>query len=599
MPEAAREPESSAPGSSRPSAAPDLGRGALALGLLLAGSLCVLGYRPALEGDFVLDDFAELVDNPAVRDLGRFAQPDGWRPLAARPLTLLSFAIQYRLGGLRPFGFHAASLALHLATGLLLFLLGRRLLEAIGAWRPRAVALVAAGAFLLHPLQTETVAYVAQRAEGLAALLTASALLLLLAGIDRGPTARGAALLAAGAAAFLLGLAAKPTAAVVPLLFVLCAGLFPAGTPAGAAARLRRLWPAIPLAAVSVWAAVAGLRAVAGSSHAGLDAPFAAPGDQLLTQARVVWRYLALLAWPAGQSFDPDVRRTTSIADPAALAAVAGLLALLATAAAALRRPPATDGARAARVAAFGLLWFLAALLPSSAVPLADPMAEHRVYLATSGVALATAAAVELALRWAPPRATLGAALAVWLALGAALHERSSVWASNVALWSDTVRQSPEKGRPHASLAEALIARGRTAEAIPELLQAIRAGGPTLFDAGVHGDLAIALFKAQRLDDAQAEAERSIAAEPTRGAPYNTLGLVLEAKGDLVAALSYFRRTTELSPVEPVGWLNLARALERLGDPSACEAWARHADALADAESARSVRAHREALGCR
>ena len=135
--------------------------------------------------------------------------------------------------------------------------------------------------------------------------------------------------------------------------------------------------------------------------------------------------------------------------------------------------------------------------------------------------------------------------------------------------------------------------------AIPELLQAIRAGGPTLFESGVHGDLAIALFRAQRLDEAQAEAERAVHADPTRGAPYNTLGLVLEAKGDDAAAASFFRRTTELSPVEPVGWLNLARALERLGDPSACQAWARHADVLPDGESARRVRSHRQELGCR
>jgi tetratricopeptide (TPR) repeat protein len=315
----------------------------------------------------------------------------------------------------------------------------------------------------------------------------------------------------------------------------------------------------------------------------------------------VLWRYLALLAWPAGQSFDPDVRWTTSLSDPSALAALAGLAALVAAAAAAVRRTspsPPTDGARAVRVAAFGLLWFLAALLPSSAVPLADPMAEHRVYLASWGVLLAAAAGAELVLRRVPPRAAAGAAVATWLALGAALHARSAVWESDVALWSDTVRRSPEKGRPHASLAEALIARGRTAEAIPELLQAIRAGGPTLFEAGVHGDLAIALYEARQLDEAQAEAQRSIAADPTRGAAYNTLGLVLEARGDAAGAASFFRRTTELSPVDPVGWLNLARTLERLGDPAACEAWARHADALPDEASARRARAHRQELGC-
>jgi Flp pilus assembly protein TadD len=165
-----------------------------------------------------------------------------------------------------------------------------------------------------------------------------------------------------------------------------------------------------------------------------------------------------------------------------------------------------------------------------------------------------------------------------------------------VALWSDTARKSPGKGRPHANLAEALIHQERTEDAIPELLQAIHAGGPTLFDAGVHGDLATALFRARRLDEARVQAEAAIEADPAQGTGYNTLGLVMEAQGDDAAAAAWFRRTTELAPVNPAGWLNLARALDRLRDPAACAAWARYL--ALEPDPAPSARARHLAPDC-
>jgi len=192
--------------------------GVLAAGFGLAALLAIAGYARTLGAGFVLDDQTALVENARIRDLGAFARPGVWLQPAGRPLTELTFALQYRLARLDPAPYRVLDLALHLAVAASLWFLGRRILERLGWPRSGALALAAAALFATHPLQAEAVSYVAQRAEVLAALLSTLAVLLLLP--RAGEDAPGPARLAAGGAAFLLGLAAKPSAAVAPLLLV-------------------------------------------------------------------------------------------------------------------------------------------------------------------------------------------------------------------------------------------------------------------------------------------------------------------------------------------------------------------------------------------
>src|SRR6266540_4355798 len=111
---------------------------ALAAGLILAALLAGSGYARVLHGEFQFDDAPELVENPALRDLGSFARCGAWAVGAGRALTHFTFAVQYQVAKLDPLPYHAVNVALHLATALLLYLLGRRTLEAIGWPRPRS-----------------------------------------------------------------------------------------------------------------------------------------------------------------------------------------------------------------------------------------------------------------------------------------------------------------------------------------------------------------------------------------------------------------------------------------------------------------------------
>ncbi|MCM2334551.1 MAG: hypothetical protein NDI82_11480, partial [Anaeromyxobacteraceae bacterium] len=156
--------------------------------LLLPLALAVAATWRALPGQFQFDDETSIVTNPAIKDLAAFLTPGPWRGALAggRPVTDLTFALNYAYARLEPWNYHLTNLAVHLAAVALAFAVTRRLLRLAGAARGDGIALAAAGLFALHPLQSQAVSYVVQRAESLAAALTLGSLALLLAA-EAGP----------------------------------------------------------------------------------------------------------------------------------------------------------------------------------------------------------------------------------------------------------------------------------------------------------------------------------------------------------------------------------------------------------------------------
>ncbi|HEX9307698.1 MAG TPA: tetratricopeptide repeat protein, partial [Anaeromyxobacter sp.] len=450
---------------------------------------------------------------------------------------------------------------------------------------PDRAAFAVAALFALHPLQSQAVAYVSQRAEALAGALTLASLLLLLASDERPPGRARVAWRAAGALSFVLALAAKPTAAVLPAAWLIHAAWFPAPNEEAAPPlrrAVRRLPAAVPLLLLAALGAAAGIAATSGSSHAGFGIAWLGPVRYGLTQLRVLPRYVALLLWPAGQTVDWDVRWSRSLLDPPTTLA-AGIAVALAIAAAFVlerrTRAPRSRVAAAARLAAFGALWFVLVLAPtSSVVPLADLLVEHRLYLASLGIFLPAAAGAVLLLDAAPSRVRLAGALAGALALaglGVATHARSRLWATELALWTDAAEKSPGKARVRLNLGHAYASAGRLREAAGEYRLALALAGdhsvsgrevmidlayvhldlgemgeaaPLLeravalgaSDRDVLHNLAVAWVRLGRLDDAGRLLARLLAREPGFARAHNALGLLNERRGDLAAARDAF-----------------------------------------------------------
>jgi tetratricopeptide (TPR) repeat protein len=624
----------SAGGAALHSAGPRGGR-TLLLVALVAG--IYLGYSPALDGAMQFDDLHAIIGNPAVQDPSHFA----WLRLSSRPLVDLTLALNYRTSALATRPYHLVNLAAHVAVVLAVLVLALWILRRLGWPAPFTTALLTAALFGLHPLQSQAVAYICQRAESLAALWYLIALLFALHAADRPPGFAAAGAYAAAFLCVLLGWQTKPTLATFPAALLLCGAAFPAAT----GAFKNRLLASLPFWAVTIFFSWRLLRDVSGTGHAGFDLPRLSAGlsagRYLLTQSRVILTYLRLLFWPAGQNVDWDFAPSDSIFEPGTALALLAVAAILFAAAWLWRwsaRAAPSDSRSLGRLSAFGILWFFIVLAPtSSVVPIGELIEEQRVYLASFGVFLPAAAAGVLAARrfvQGPNTllAAVAAALAVCIALGVALHRRAQVWKSAISLWSDAAAKSPLKARPHMNLgyaltpvdparavdeyrlalrlgaadrtidhdelnqdlAGALLSLHRYQEAIA-ILKELIATGPER--PQLETNLAIAYLESGKLDESRATAERVAARFPDYSPARHTLGQLAFSRGDYAEAKREFVQALALDPDSTVSLSSLAVTEEKLGNrAAACSAWAKYLrTAGAAVEAARERTA---ALGC-
>ncbi len=584
---------------------------ALAIGALLVATAAV--YLPAVDGEFLLDDDTMLAD-PLVHSLGARG-PEDWLG-AARPLTTFTFALNHAAVGSDPRGWHLTNLAIHLCVALLAWAFARRTLARAGMAAPDAPALLAAALFALHPLQTESVAYVSQRAESLASGLLLLGLVILLAHDGERTAARRWALLSAAAFVQILGMLTKEIAALLPAAWLLHAAIIPgAGDPpeGGAAARVRRrLLPAVPLLLLSAAFAARSLAAVQGSVHAGFGVPDLSPARYLATQLRVVPTYLRLSVWPTGQCADWWFPASEGFLEPRVIAGALFLAAIVAGAVVlALRAAKAPGEAGEARAVSFGILFFFLGLTPSSSViPLIDPLAEHRVYLGVLGLAIAAAAAGRWAVRrFLPRRAVVAAwvaAAALLVALATATALRAAAWNSRLELWTDAAEKAPRKARVQLNLGTALFFRQRFGEAAVAFRRAkALADDHTVTRDDVILNLVGALTALGRVDEARGEldeelrrsprstvalgllaqveyvagrtahaevaARRALSGDPGNPQALKYLGRISSERGDLLSARDLLRSATMAQPLDTSLYLDLGNVDVRLRDlRSAC-----------------------------
>jgi len=621
-------------------------RFALAGGLMLAGALAWFAYADALHSQFQFDDEHAIVTNARIKNLRSFLQADfaDMYFTAQRPVTDLTFALNYRTARLDPFWYHLTNLVLHLATALLVYFVTRRAARDSGSATPVAIAVAVAGLFALHPLQTQAVTYIVQRAECLASLLYLLAFLLLLKAEERRGLTRAAAY-GGALVAFLLGLGTKIIVIVMPAAYLLYQLWFLRrhGQPNNSRGWLlsRQLLALAPLAAAGLAFSFVTLVGMRDYPSVGFSVPGVGVGHYILTQPRVVLTYLRLLFWPAGQNLDYDFRLSTSLIELDTLSAFVLLAIILGLAGAPAwwsKVSPKGEAAAAARLSSFGFFWFFLVLSPTSSfIPLADVIEEHRLYLASWGVFAAACAWIAAALhRLTPARAVvLGVAftLFAWAVLAGLTWERNKVWRTKETLWRDVAAKSPNKARSHMNLGFALSLQGRREEAVREYRAALALGdrslvrnqtlrnlGVSLFELGrldeaigvfrqalalfpadpdLLNNLAICLMDKGALDESASAAARAVAVDAKHGAAHNTLGEIALKKGNAAQALAHFLEAQRLDPDVPSRLFNVALARERaIGPRFACDDWRRYLAVEHDRHGWAEARNHIISLGC-
>jgi len=530
---------------------------------LLSGAILATGaaaiYAQTLFDPLLFDDRASIDHNPSIQGLwplGPVLHPPGAAGVGGRPLLNLSYAFNYAFGGEAVLGYHAVNLIIHILAGWTLFALVRRTLR-----RPclapkfggqaSPLALLISALWTWHPVQTESVTYLSQRAESLMGLCYLLTIFCFLRGADTGRPAARRGWFGAAALACLAGMATKEVMVTAPLAVLLYDRALVSD---GFRAAWRRHWPLYLLLAAT-WIPLGfllhGLHRRAVGFQEGI-----AWWSYALVECRAVVTYMRLAVWPRPLIFDYGMYAPLPLA--AAWPFALGLLALLILAALLWRRSAA---------AGFAAAWFFLILAPtSSVVPIAlQPLAENRLYLPLAGViALAVLGGFAAAGRRILPVCALAA-----LGLGWAAAVRNRAYATPLTLWEDTVAKVPASPRAHNNLGFELHDQpGRSADAVAEYEAALRLK-PDYADA--HNNLGFVWQQTPgQLDAAIREYQAAIRAAPDHAEFYYNLGNALSAEGRTPEAIAQYEQALRLNPDFAEAHSNLGFALEhtdgRIGD---------------------------------
>jgi protein O-mannosyl-transferase len=505
-----------------------------------AAILATLAFLPSLSGAFLYDDSRSIVENRAIRDLGQLGTILRFEP--SRPLLSLTWALNYAVSGLRPWSYHLVNIAVHAANAALvasLFLwLGRR----SGRPHAEAAALLGACLFAITPMAVETVAYVSSRSTALASLFTLAALRVALAGLE-GRTR----LVPIALGIYAAGLLVKEEAASLPALLLLVDYFFISGM------RLRDVAGRLRLHAPFVLLPLTGLVARRAVTGAWLPPPAVAPGLYLWTQLTQLPGYLLRALVPLDPAFYRAVRVSSWPPGPAAtlLGVAAGVVLGL-----------ALFGRRRWPGPAFAILWFVAALAPSSSiVALKEMVVDHRAYLAGVGVLYVVSGWL-----WAPGRLVFAAALLA--VLGTRSVQYQNVLGDPVRAWEDALERAPLSVEASQGLAEAYRAAGdpRSTEVL------VRATHLAPHDPRVWANLGAALLESGQPEHAVEALRRATLLAPGNARLHDNLGAVLESLGRTEDAVAAYEAARAGSPPLAQPRIRLAEIALGRGNPQRARA---------------------------
>ena len=538
--------------------------------LLLAA--CLVPFANGLGGDFTYDDKAIVRDNPRIRSIETFGQifetsyfggPRG-TGTAYRPMLLASFAAEWWIHGGKAMPFHAVNLLLHAAATLLLWRLLLRL--DFGD----ATSLAAALLFAVHPIHVEAVTSLVGRGETQAAVLVFLYLHLAIRWWRR--TERRGWLLAFALLGYALALLTKESAAAAPALAFLCFLRIAGGSASRRFSRAFVRGAPLWAGGGAVLGGFFGLRewVLGGFLHSGKVGIFEVenPLSALPAFARVgnaclvLLRYVGRCVFPLRLSADESAWSIRPVA-ATSLAALGAILLLAAAALLALRRPGSAG--------AFGLLFFLAAILPASNLFFATGtiFAERVAYAPAAGLCLIAAAGLAAIPTTGARRPLLAAAVLLFAARTAM---RGMAWWSDERLFENSARVAPDSAKNQYNLGYIRAEHSRDAEGLAAYARATRIY-PKYWDAwaGV-GKCALALG---RYDEARRAYEKSLEALPSYENGFFGLGLVFEEEGRDADALAAYRRGLGRNPDSlPLGF-RAATVASRLDLPSAGRYWKR------------------------
>jgi protein O-mannosyl-transferase len=530
--------------------------------LLLMAVCTFFVYSRSIKGPFVFDDIVNIQANPQIRltdlTLNGIVKAGFKSPCTHRPVANISFALNYYFNGYNTEGYHFINILIHILAGIILFYLIKVTMELLSAQNLKfffktnilpeeanaatynitnlslstspysfgpaysdvvLISFFTAFIWLVHPVQTQTVSYIVQRMNGMAALFYILSLFLYARARISNSQGKRLTLFSGCILSGILSLGSKEIAATLPFLIFLYEWYFLQDLNLKWLKRNSIFFIGSIFAIGFIALFFLGTHPIKSILCTYNTRDFDL-WQRVLTEFRVIIYYFSLIFFPHPMRLNllHDFLISQSFLHPiTTLISFVAILGLIGT---------AILIAKKERLLSFCILWFLGNLLIESSVIGAEIIFEHRLYLPSMFMILIF---VCLVYRFAHSKKTGGILLcAVVIILSFWTYQRNIVWGNEIALWKDCVKKSPYKPRQHYNLGVVLARNGSLDQAITQYRTALK-------------------FK------------------PDYSDAYYNLGNAFARKGDAEAAINNYRKALQFDPDLFKSYYNIAKILFNQG----------------------------------
>ncbi len=520
---------------------------------IIVVAVAILTYAATLRFGFVYDDHQQIIENPLIRSwrtLPLLFKTDVWRfwhPAMVgnywRPLFMCWLLLNYKLFALHAAGWHLTSILVHATASYLCY----RTVKVLSAHS--TIALAASLIFAVHPAHLETVAWISGVTDSLMTVFFLAAVLCFLRGYRR--EVRPVPWLVTSSLLFGCALLCKETAAALPAVALAYVLLLGDETPDRA--RKALLSGALYFAVFVIYF-IARRSALAGVGHSEFQIGIA---TLFLTWPSLLWFYISHLFWPVGLSVLYD---RVPILHPDWRHFWLPLLALLGTIIGFLY----AIGRNQRRLAAFATLLFAISLAPAFLLPAlfpADYAHDRYLYLPCLGFAMLCGIVIERMFSTKQMAKWVTLVLVI-VALSVATSAQMVYWANDLLLFDRATKVAPGNLTAFNNLANALIQRGRTDDAVSifrQILQANPNDWHALFNLGLYH------FQTGNYTDAEGLLRRACDVKASDADTFALLADVLNRESKYAAAETAIRRALTLRPNKPGYRRVLAEALDGQG----------------------------------
>ena len=547
----------------------------LIVAIFIAG---IIAYSNSFDCSFHFDD--DKVFHSSVTT-GSASIGDWIRLFPARPIGILTFAINYNIHKLDLWGYHFVNLIIHLANAFLIWWLTLLTLstpvmkDEVISRHKTMVAFLTGLLFVTHPLATQSVTYIAQRFASLATLFYLLSLILFVRGkLWQGDKDWSWFLFGGSILCGALGMLTKEIVFTLPFAVILYDYCFLKTVPWKVAIKDNGFIISFIMLLIFIllYFRNSSVSPVSIFNPVQPDQGYAysiSMKEYFFTQFSVILTYIRLFLLPVNQNLDYDYQLSSSFFHLKTFFSFSLLLGIIAAGVLLFKKY---------RLISFWIFWFFLTIsVESSIIPIAqDVIFEHRTYLPGFGFFLALTGTFFYFFKERYLKIAVIILLIVAAINTVLTYQRNKVWLNEHTLWADCVKKSPNKARPHNNLGTALSAEGKSEEAIDHYNQALRI---TRDYANVYNNRGNAYANLGQYKLAFEDYNQAIHLKPDYADAYYNWGYAYDKLGQYQPAIEYYNQAIRLNPNYARAYINrgvayLLRGNKKLGCPDAQKACA-------------------------